>query len=77
MFEIQDALAALRPETRELMIEELRKAHADTLDEYLELESKDLKSKLMGELASIEEFLKEVRKVSEEYSEIERRKVQK
>lgn len=77
MFEIQDALAALRPETRELIIEELRKAHADTLDEYLELESKDLKSKLMGELASIEEFLKEVRKVSEEYSEIERRKVQK
>lgn len=73
--QIEDALAALRPETRKQMIEELESAHADTLNEYLVIQSDSTKLKLMCEITSIETFLKTAKKVNQEYDDIKQSRV--
>lgn len=72
---IGDALAALRPETRKKMIEELDVAFKDTLVEFLETNCVEAKTKLQLELASLERFSYVAKKVDAEYDEIQRRSV--
>lgn len=67
---IEDALAALRPEVRTTMLEQLNAALSDTRDEWLKHPPGALKLKLFAEMASISELIAKTTKVSQEYDEL-------
>lgn len=73
--QIDNALAALRPETRCQMIKELDTALLDTKREYLAAQDNSIKSKLLTEVTSLDVFLKSAKKVEQEYANIRGRQV--